>query len=346
MTTETRRSRTTVVLGIALIAAALYPVIERAASRLVSPASQIEADRLTCEAMDPAVQLRVERLGPLLASWETVGGCGAGASTGTGGGVKWIGRNVSGGLFHLECQGNYVRMPYGNNLIVSTLISRDLTEKWNLGVSGSFLSKYVRDPYGIGIDVTNRGPGDTNVLLTRRLGPINATSATLSVGIPTGVHDAEFRTQVLRQDQQLGFGRVTGTLIVDHTLDHLWGLSLIGATAGYRGGTNSLESYRGPSASGYAYTSYLLGPLAPAIGFTVTGVYGDDKDRNAVQPTPRVSLAANASIEWATDYFALLLGASLPYEYDGVTKDVLGNAVSPWGLGPWVVALGFAVSPF
>ncbi|HEY0712728.1 MAG TPA: hypothetical protein VGF45_08650, partial [Polyangia bacterium] len=42
-----------------------------------------------------------------LASWATIGGCGAGASSGSGAGIKWIGRSVSGGLFQVQCQGNY-----------------------------------------------------------------------------------------------------------------------------------------------------------------------------------------------------------------------------------------------
>src|SRR5262245_26924323 len=43
----------------------------------------------------------IERDG--LAVWESIAGCGAGSSTGIGG-IKWIGRNVSGGLVNVQCQ--------------------------------------------------------------------------------------------------------------------------------------------------------------------------------------------------------------------------------------------------
>src|SRR5690348_7265106 len=47
--------------------------------------------------LEPGLSLRVARLQGLLSSWETIGGCGAGSSTGAGGGIKWIGHSVSGG---------------------------------------------------------------------------------------------------------------------------------------------------------------------------------------------------------------------------------------------------------
>ena len=53
---------------------------------------------------------RRPRWGRALASWQTVGGCGAGASTGNAAGVKWIGRSVTGGLFGVQCQVTYTRL--------------------------------------------------------------------------------------------------------------------------------------------------------------------------------------------------------------------------------------------
>ena len=146
--------------------------------------------------------------GALLASWRTVAGCGAGASTGTGGGIKWVGRNVTGGLFQAQCQANYVQLDDGYNYVVNTLVNADLGDKWNIGVNIPWLYKYWRDPYGFGFDISNEGVGDTSVLLTRRFGAINATSLTLSVGIPTGGHKAENRTSILRQDKQMGHGKL------------------------------------------------------------------------------------------------------------------------------------------
>jgi hypothetical protein len=271
--------------------------------------------------------------GALLASWQMVAGCGAGASTGTGGGIKWVGRSVTGGLFQAQCQANYVRLDDGYNYVVNTLVNANLSDKFSLGVNIPWLYKYWRDPFSFGYDVSNEGWGDTAVMVTRRLGAINATSLTLSLGIPTGGHKAANRMAPLRQDKQMGHGKFTGGAMVDHTFDNLWGPAVIGATVDYRGGTNDLDSYRAPTASAYAYAGYLLGPFVPVAGLTVTGVREKDRDQQRVQDLPLLTVAANASIEWSTDYFALLLGASIPFDVKGKMQ-------------PWTAGLGLSLSPF
>jgi hypothetical protein len=284
--------------------------------------------------------------GPLLASWQTVSGCGAGAATGTGAGIKWIGRNVTGGLVHVECQGNYVKMPYGYNYIATTRVSADVGRRWNLAVSAPFLYKYMNNPFDLPderVDVSNQGLGDLTLLGGLRFGQIEDWQATLAVGLPTGIHDAQFRkTQYLPQDRQLGLGRPTASLILDHTRDHDWGLTVLGGSLNWRGGTNDLGSYRAPSASAYAYTGYLLGPLVPAAGLSVTGFAGRDLDRATRQGTPIVSVAANLSLEWSTDWVAILLGASFPYDHVGGGGEF--NDADGWG--PWIVGLGVAAAPF
>jgi hypothetical protein len=317
-------------------------VVARRLDALIAPGGAAPRDIPGSE-----VRLRAERIGRTLASWQSVGGCGAGASTGGGAGVKWVGRNVTGGLFHLECQSNYVRTDYGYNYIITTLVSADVSETWNLGLSVPWLYKYIRNPYGLGVDLANKGVGDVNALLTRKLGPINATSLTLSVGVPSGSHDVRFRnTELLPQDRQLGLGKPTASLMLDHTMDHIWGPSILGGVLSWRGGENKLGAYRAPSATGYYYVSYMMGPFATAAGLSLTGFAGRDRDRGDEQVSPLFMAAANVSFEWATDWMALLLGASFPYQYDGDKGDANGNARSPWGFAPWIVALGVAFAPF
>jgi hypothetical protein len=355
------RKVSTLVFAAAALVAALYPALshlaaEHTAARRVDalsaalggPTSETSSG-LAWVSLDSPLQARLDHLGPLLASWETVGGCGAGASTGAGGGIKWIGRNVTGGLFHVELQNAYIHTDYGYNYVATALISRDLTPDWSLSLSVPYLYKYIHDPYGLGVDVVNQGPGDIGALLTRRLGVIRDWSTTLLVGAPTGAHDAYFRSpmNILPQDRQLGLGPhsttvVTASLIVDHTIDQGWGPAVVGGTMNWRGGTNELRSYRAPSASLYSYAGYLLGPLVPALGVSVTGAAGHDRDQGGVQPTPLFTVAASASIEWSTDWLAVIVGGSLPYGY---TNSVLGSPAA-WGMAPWVVALGVAFAPF
>jgi hypothetical protein len=217
----------------------------------------------------------------------------------------------------------------------------------------------MTDPYGLGFDVANRGLGDVSLLLTRKLGAINDTSVTLSVGLPTGAHQATLvrdRNILLPQDRQLGLGKPTASLTVDHTLDQVWGLFVLGGAAAWRGGENALPalpngthpqpSYRAPSATAYGYTAYFLGPVTPSLGVQLTGFAGADRDQGAPQRSPRFIAAPQLSLEWASDLVAVLIGASVPYQYDGETSDNDGNPRSPWGFGPWMVAVGVAVSPF
>ncbi|HEY0715081.1 MAG TPA: hypothetical protein VGF45_20535 [Polyangia bacterium] len=302
-------------------------------SPLASACADVGATHMTLPATDSATPL---------SSWQTIGGCGAGASTGTGAGVKWVGRNVTGGLFHVEFQANYVKMPYGYNYVGTTLISREVAQDLTFGVSIPYLYKYMNDPYGLNVDVLNRGIGDVNALLSYRFGAIKDWNTTLTVGAPTGAHDAQFRSIVLPQERQLGLGKFTGSLLLDHTMDHLWGASIVGANVNWRGGENNLGSYRAPSGGLYAYTNYLIGPFAPAVGVSATGFAGRDRNQTSIQGTPRLSFAANASIEWSTDWVAILLGASMPYDYVG-DNDAFKGAD---GWGAWVVALGLALAPF
>jgi hypothetical protein len=281
-------------------------------------------------------------VGAMLSSWQSVGGCGAGASTGTVGGVRWVGRHVRGGLVNVESQASYVYTPYGYNLVGSSLITHDLTPAWKIGVGVPYLYKYMRDPFKVGVNLANKGPGDVSLLLARRLGQANAWLASAMVGLPTGAHDTRFRMQALPQDRQLGLGRPTAALVLDHTSDNLWGPVVVGASGNWRGGTNALGSYRAPTISAYSYAGYLLGPLVPAAGVSVTGFLGKDRDAGEEMAVPLASLAGQLSIEWATDWIALLVAFQLPYDY-GVSSTTFKSTNR---LGSWIAALGVAFAAF
>jgi hypothetical protein len=293
---------------------------------------------------------RADRLGPLLAGWQTVGGCGAGASTGSGMGVKWIGRGVTGGLFGVQCQLTYTRLAPDperpeHHAFGAALVTRNLGERWILGAGVPVVFKYLNNPFENGADVSNSGLGDVSAQLTHKFGAIGATAATVIVGFPTGQFDGKYRNRILNQSQQRGFGKYAASLMIDHTSDETWGLTVLGVMGSWRGGKNAVDSYRAPTASAYAYAGYFLGPLVPAIGLSLTGATDHDRDQTEVQVTGLYTAAANVSIEWSNDWLAILVGASVPYQYDGL-HDVGGHAKSPWGWGPWVVGLGVAFSPF
>ncbi len=308
-------------------------------------------------AVDPSLLVRVEQLDGLVASWQTIGGCGAGAGAASSAGLKWIGRNVTGGLFNVQEQVSYTNLGAAPNneynFFFNTFINADVQPKWNLGIIIPLVYKYLDDPMHLAPDPTinysNGGLGDISLLVTRRLGPTNATSLTGIVGLPTGSWDATYPVpggRVLNQNAQLGYGKLTGSVVVDHTLDQIWGLTVLGGFAAWRGGHNELDNYRAPTAGVYGYTGYFLGPFVPSLGLILSGFKGHDVDENSEQATPLVSLGFQGSLEWATDWVAVLVAVSRAYKYDGVPYDESHQPRSEWGFMPWTFAFGLSFAPF
>jgi hypothetical protein len=338
----------------ALVATSLYPCVtkelarQNAARRLRDVERAFAAHPHDKLALERSLSLPSRALEGLLASWETIGGCGAGSSTGGAGGLKWIGRSTSGGLFQLQTQASYMHLSDGYNLGLNTLINRDLGEKWNIGLSVPLLYKYYRDYYGLPVDISNAGLGDISAMITRRFGEINDTSVTLSLGAPTGVYDARYKNDYLTQEKQLGAGRPTGGLMLDHTIDEQWGLIVLGGSFAYRGGENKLGNYRAPVANVYGYCGYFLGPWVPSFGLTYQSFFGIDRDRGAEQEERLMSVTGSLALEWSTDWLAILAGGSLPYGWYSPTKVLDGEKSTLHGPGiqPWTVALGISISPF
>jgi hypothetical protein len=348
-----RSSRVAWLLAGVLIAIAAYP----GASAWLARRERTERlDRMAAQLarapasfpLDPALSLRVQRLSPLLASWETIGGCGAG-STGGAGTVKWIGRNTTGGLFQDITQANYIHIATGYNLILTSQFSRDIDDRWTVGVLVPFAYKRYNDYMGLPVDISNAGLADINLLGTYKFGPIRATSLTASLGLPTGTSHALYKNDPLTQEKQLGPGTITGSLTLDHTLDQTWGLIVLGALASWRGGENQYGNYRAPFASAYGYAGYFLGPFVPTLGVALSGFLKPDRDRGLDQDVPLLLASANASIEWSNDWLAILLGVSLPFGLYAQKTDMVGGlkpAQSSTGIQPWTAALGVSISPF
>lgn len=340
--------------AIALAGVAAYPLVanELARSRNLASLRQVaeraRAGHTVEPVLEPRLSLRVARLSGLLSSWESVGGCGAGSSTGAGGGIKWIGRSVTGGLFQMQTLGTYLHLKDGYNLSLSTQVNRDIGEKWNAGFSVPVLYKYYRDYAGLPVDVSNSGVGDVAVFLTRRFGEINDTSLTLLAGFPTGTYDAAYKTIRLTQEKQLGAGKVTGSLTLDHTFDQTWGLIVAGASFGWRGGQNSVGNYRAPAGSIYGYAGYFMGPFVPSIGLGVTRFFAADREGSQDQLMQLMAVTGTFAIEWSTDWLAILGGVSLPFGWEEVGSAEGGGANNnlPPGLQPWTVGLGVTISPF
>lgn len=340
-------------VALVISALAVGPVASRHLARR-RQARRIETltGRPTIEATAWLTSPPAARPGPFLSSWETIGGCGAGGSGSGSSSIKWIGRNVHGGLLNVTQTLSYLRLRTdpqgaefrsGYNLTSVTQIGGDLSEKLSGALVVPLLYKYYGDVLHNdavpAYDLSNGGLGDISLLGMVKLGRINDTILTFNLGLPTGPHRGQNTraNAALTQEKQLGFGKVTGSLTVDHAFDQIWGLFVVGGSIGYRGGMNDLDSYRAPNASVYAHTGYYLGPFVPSMGLTLTGFLHHDRDQNSTQNTPLGTLAPSAAIEWSNDYVALLLGATVPF---GTSFN--GN----YAVLPWTMTLGVSVSPF
>ncbi|OGQ90849.1 MAG: hypothetical protein A2289_06565 [Deltaproteobacteria bacterium RIFOXYA12_FULL_58_15] len=280
---------------------------------------------------------RIHHLQPLLASWRSVGGCGVGGggASSSAGGVKWVGRSVSGGLVGFECMSSATVLDGGHAFVINTRPSADLFDKWTVGANAPFLYKVQEvDVFGEKKTAKIPGWGDVSFDVTRKLGLTNSSRLTLSVALPSGSYDAVRQGVVLPQVAQLGAGKVSGSLTFEHTFDKIWGLILVGGNVGYGGGENSIGDYRSPSGSAYAYTGYLLGPFVPSVGLSLAAKTERDRERREVLDHQSLYTAnLSLGLEWSSDYVAFLLAGST-----GLSPDN--------GLESWTVALGATTSLF
>jgi len=337
----------------ALVGISLYPLTDgwlarRAAHRALDRAAAgIESARRAGLDLPPLSRplcgegtVRLAQVSAPLASWGSVGGCGAGggAGGGTGGCPKWVGRGVTGGLLDVQTQA-CPSVAKGNifNTFNTRIGTSALFQKWSFGLTVPLLYKIgdVQVPTST-LGVFNEesaqiaGFGDIGLEITRKLGITNAHILNLTINAPTGAHDAVRQGVFLPPQLQLGGGVLGLTGLYEYTMDRDWGFMLFGANATYGGWENSVGGFRGSSAGGYAHLGYLFGPFVATAGVTLTGKFEHDREHDpAAGPDEKVSLprsndddpllliTPDLGIEWSTDYLALLLTTAPTLSYNG-----------------------------
>ena len=332
-------------LVLALAAVALYPVADRALAQrrarqqlraLETVVARKVRPPVTSQTPEiPASLLTVREEIPL-ASWGSIGGCGAGggSSSGPGGGIKWVGRNVTGGLLDVQCLPSET-WSHGNSF--STFLTRfgvSPTQRWGLALYAPVLYKVgdVTVPL-TGQTKTARiaGFGDFNFELSRKLGRTGAHLLSLIASAPLGAHDAVRQGIVLPQYLQLGSGVVGATAQYQYTRDRDWGLMLMGGTLNYGGWENSIGDWRAPSATASTHVGYIVGPLVPSAGLTLFGKPVHDRERGAnrlASNDPLFMMVPTLGLEWSSDWVAFFLAGTLGLSAHGLESTTLGLGVS------------------
>lgn len=323
----------TLVLGIAVAVLAVPPLLERGWARArvqrrlaaISPAAYApDRWRVRLPAEAPAG----------LAAWTSIGGCGAAGSSasGAGGGIQWVGRNVSGGLVDAQVLTTETRS-HGNRLVsVASRLRTDLGPHLGIALNVPIVYK-VGEVSVLGMTKEARiaGFGDLSCELAYKFGRIAQHQLMLTASAPTGASDAVRQGVVLPQHLQLGAGTPGLTLQYQHTRDQDWGLLLVGGTVGYPGWENAIGDYRAPSATAYVHAGYIWGPFVPAAGLSLFAKPVHDRERGAVRPAdrdPRFMLVPSLSWEWSSDLLALLPAATIGLSPAGVESVSIGLGVA------------------
>lgn len=349
------------VLVIGLIAVALYPLLDRQlagedARQQVEHAREHAAAFLGSWVVADEWLLATRERG--LASWGNVGGCGvSGAATSTGG-VKWVGRGVTGGLVDVQCILSQSIFPDGaQQSTFSTRLGTSIGYKWLVAATVPF--RYNHENITIWDEEKEAhlpGFGDLSLEVTRKLGITNAHTVTLSLALPVGAHDAVRKGVVLPQRMQLGTGVMGVSAVYEYTRDFDWGPTIFGGNVFYGGWENSIDEFpgmgdfRGSGASGYVYAGYLLGPFVPSVGLNLTTKITGDRERDlALAGQPMVMVSPTLAVEWSIDWLAILLSASLQLSLLEGSAALFGGAgdwKAVFELETWTVGLGVQTSIF
>jgi hypothetical protein len=349
-----------IVIVIGFGAAALYPLLDRRLAE-ENALEQVERARAhTAFFTDRWVVsdewlLAARERG--LSSWGNIGGCGVSGAATSSGGVKWVGRGVTGGLVDVQCILSQSAFPGGaQQSTFSTRLGTGIGYKWMVAATVPFrynVEEVFEGDISKG-DAHLPGFGDISLELTRKLGITNAHTATLSLSIPVGAHDAVRKGVVLPQRMQLGSGVMSVSGVYEYTRDFDWGPMIFGGNVFYSGWENSIKErgsdFRGSGASGYVYAGYMLGPFVPSVGLNLTAkITGDRENAFPLQHQPMVMASPTVAVEWSTDWLALLLSFSMQLSlFEG--SDPLFGGAGNWApvfeLEAWTVGLGVQTSIF
>ena len=128
-----------------------------------------------------------------LASWASVGGCGAGGSSasGPGGGIKWVGRNVTGGMVDVQTLTSYTSANGNGFTTITSRVGMRPARDWGLALYLPIVHK-AGEVTVLGSTKTARlaGFGDVSLEVSRKLGAVGAHELSLIASVPTGSSDA------------------------------------------------------------------------------------------------------------------------------------------------------------
>lgn len=162
-------------------------------------------------------------------------------------------------------------------------VTGDVPGRLNLGVQVPYVwnNRYDEDSPGKQTFQVD-GLGDVSLLVSRQFGMEGNTSANVTVGLPTGEYDRVVSGYSLPYDAQLGIGKPTLGVTVEHTLNRDWGPMILGGGYNHNGGWNDVEpnpSLRGDTLQAYCYAGYRTERSVHSVGANLSYALQNDVDR-------------------------------------------------------------------
>jgi hypothetical protein len=307
-------------VAVAFLAAILFPVVSRSIERS-SKLGRVDAliERASFDGRTPApadLLLSLDPVGPELASWGNIGGCGV-TGGGGGGGARWIGRRTGGAPIEFEALGSHSAGEDLTSNSITFKVTGDVPGRLNVGFQVPYLANSKRldpaaIPPGVPDPIGTFGFGDLTLLATRQFGMEGDTSASISLGLPTAEYDRVIEGYDVDYDAQLGTGVMTFGLTAEHSLNNDWGPVIFGGGYNYGGGTNDIGNKRGSSLTAYCYAGYRTDMMVHSVGANLSIPLSEDESQgNVIEGQSPFLLTLQYGIEWSVTYNVPVFAAIL-----------------------------------
>ena len=225
---------------------------------------------------------KLDPVGPELACWKNIGGCGVGGSGG-GADIYWIGRKVPGGKTDVESFLSYSAGEDLKTLKLNLRVMYHLPDRFNIGLQVPYLHTTRHDPdyetmMGFAKLLEVDSFGDLSLLASKSFGITGAMSASLKIGFPTAPYNLSQDSWHIPYDAQPGRGKMTTSLSIEYVKDRDYGPMIFGGSYSYNGGENDAGDYRADTVSAYSYVSYKTDTMVHSVGLNLS--YALAYDRN------------------------------------------------------------------
>ena len=280
-------------------------------------AMQTGTSRMSAESL-----ARLDPVGPELACWKNIGGCGVGGSGG-GADIYWVGRKVPGGKTEVETFLSYSSGEDLKTLKLNLRVMYHLPDRFNVGLQVPYLHTTRHDPdyetaMGFAKLLEVDSFGDLSLIVSRSFGITGATSASLKIGFPTAPFNLSQDSWHIPYDAQPGRGELTTALSIEYVKDRDYGPMIFGASYSYNGGENDAGDFKADAVSAYTYLSYKTDTMVHSAGVNLSYALAYDRNLGTeITDQSKFLYGLQYGLEFSFPRFPLYLSLGASFSSDG-----------------------------